>query len=220
MSTAQHARLLRKIRREEERAARQRAESSLARGELVRQLVAESGSQQAAAQELGVSRQAVSKAVQAGEDAWDELRQTAPALTYLTMAWPKYSPDVMRDDEWAALEGKEATAAAETAREAWETLAATLESMRLIAKKAVAETTGALNGDADLPDLLEEGLKPRGGDLDEWDYEFVGRRLRPRDEPEAKRMRSILMGMESSLHRGAQEAREQQQVWAARAEPS
>ncbi|WP_329217372.1 hypothetical protein [Streptomyces microflavus] len=217
MPTARHTRLVRKIRREEERAARQRAESSLARGELVRQLVADAGSQQAAARELGTSRQAVNKTVQAGEDAWDQLRQAAPALTYLPMAWPKYGPDVIRDDEWAALEGKTATEAAKTARDAWGTLACTLESLYLILRKAVAETTGALNGDADLPDLLEEGLKPDGGDLGEWDYEFVGRRLRPRDEPETKRMRTILMGMESSLHSGVQEAREQQQVWADRA---
>ncbi|MEV6854760.1 hypothetical protein AB0M89_13235 [Streptomyces microflavus] len=216
MSTAQHARLVRKIRREEERAARQRAESSLARGELVRQLVTDTGSQQDAAQALGISRQAVNKTVQAGEDAWDQLRQAAPALTYLTVTWPKYSPDVIREDEWAALEGEDAAAAAKTARDAWDTLASTLESLHLILRKAVAETTGALNGDADLPDLLEEGLKPGGGDLGEWDYEFVGRRLRPRDEPEAKRMRSILMGMESSLHSGVREAREQQQVWAER----
>lgn len=216
MSTARRTRLVRKIRREEERAARQRAESSLARGELVRDLVTETGSQQAAAQELGISRQAVNKAVQAGEDAWGELRQTAPALTYLTMAWPKYSPDVIREDEWAALEGKEAAEAAETARDAWDTLACTLESLHLILRKTVAETTGALNGDADLPYLLDEGLKPGGGELGELDYEFLGRRLRPRDEPEMKRMRSILMGVESSLHRGVREAREQQQVWAER----
>ncbi|MEI5032446.1 hypothetical protein RB201_04400 [Streptomyces sp. S1A(2023)] len=216
MPTAQHARLVRKIRREEERAARQRAESSLARGELVRELAAEAGSQPAAAQELGVSRQAVNKAVQAGEDAWNELRQAAPALTYLTMTWPKYSPDVIREDEWAALEGVDATEAAEAARDAWDTLACTLGSLRLILGKAVAEATGALNGDEDLSNLLEEGLKPHGGDLEKWDYEFVGRRLRPRDEPEMKRMRSILMGMEKSLHSGVQEAREQQQVWAER----
>ncbi|MEU0979070.1 hypothetical protein ABZ488_07605 [Streptomyces griseus] len=217
MSTAQHARLVRKIRREEERAARQRAESSLARGELVRELVTVTGSQQAAAQELGISRQAVNKAVQAGEDAWGELRQAAPALTYLALTWPKFSPDVIREDEWAALEGEDATEAAKTALESWGTLASTLESLHLIVSKAVAETTGVLNGDADLPDVLEEGLKPRGGDLEEWGYQFVGRRLRPRDESEAKRMRSILMGMESSLHRGVREAREQQQMWAERA---
>ncbi|MET8377999.1 hypothetical protein [Streptomyces microflavus] len=216
MPTAQHTRLVRKIRREEERAARQRAESSLARGELIRELATEAGSQQAAAQELGVSRQAVNKAVQAGEDAWNELRQAAPALTYLTMTWPKYSPDVIREGEWAVLEGKEATEAAEAARDAWGTLASTLESLRLILRKAVGEATGALNGDADVVYLLEEGLKPRGGGLEELDYEFLGRRLRPRDEPEMKRMRSILMGMEKSLHAGVREAREQQQVWAER----
>lgn len=218
MPTAQHARLVRKIRREEERAARQRAESSLARAELVRELATVTGSQQTAAQELGVSRQAVNKAVQAGENAWDELRQAAPALTYLTMTWPKYSPNVIREDEWAALEGKEATEAAKAARDAWDTLAYTLESLRLILRKTIAEITGALNGDADLPYLLEEGLKPRGGDLPELDYEFLGQRLRPRDEPEMKRVRSILMGMEKSLHWGVQEAREQQQVWAERSE--
>ncbi|MFW3477421.1 hypothetical protein [Streptomyces microflavus] len=218
MPTARHARLVRKIRREEERATRQRAESSLARGELVRQLVTDTGSQQDAAQALGISRQAVNKTVQAGEDAWDELRQTAPALTYLTMTWPMYSPDAMRDEEWAVLEAEEAAEAAKTAREAWGTLASTLESLRLIIGLAINEATGALNGDADLPYLLEEGLKLRGGDLEECGYEFVGRRLRPRDEDETKRMRSILMGMEKSLHRGVREAREQQQVWAERAE--
>ncbi|MFJ6487068.1 hypothetical protein [Streptomyces californicus] len=216
MPTTHHARLVRKIRREEERAARQRAESSLARGELVRQLVTETGSQQAAADALNTSRQAVNKTVRATEDAWDELRQTAPALTYLTMTWPKYSPNVIREDEWAALEGEDATEAAKTAQEAWDTLACTLESLRLILSKAVAEATGVLNGDEDLSNLLEEGLKPRGGDLEEWDYHFVGRRLRPRDEPATKRMRSILMGMEKSLHSGVQEAREQQKVWAER----
>lgn len=216
MPTAQHARLVRKIRREEERAARQRAESSLARAELVRELATVTGSQQAAAQELGVSRQAVNKAVQAGEDAWDELRQAAPALTYLSMTWPEYSPNVIREDEWAALEGKEATEAAEAARDAWDTLAYTLESLRLILRKTIAEITGVLNGEEDLPCLLKEGLKPRGGDLTELDYEFLGQRLRPRDEPEMKRVRSILMGMEKSLHWGIQEAREQQQVWAER----
>ncbi|MFJ2279276.1 hypothetical protein ACIOEZ_34570 [Streptomyces sp. NPDC087866] len=216
MPTARHARLVRKIRREEERAARQRAESSLARGELVRQLVTEAGSQQAAADALGISRQAVHKAVQAGEDAWDELRQTAPALTYLPLAWPKYSPDTVRDEEWAALDEEATAGAAETARHAWDTLGRTLESLRLIVKQAVAEATGVLNGDADLADVLEEGLKPGGGDLQEWGYQFVGQRMRPRSEAEVKRMRSILMGMESSLHRGVQEAREQQKVWAAR----
>ncbi|MEU2403376.1 hypothetical protein ABZ609_03485 [Streptomyces rubiginosohelvolus] len=216
MPTAQHARLVRKIRREEERAARQRAESSLARAELVRELATVTGSQQTAAQELGISRQAVNKAVQAGEDAWGELRQAAPALTYLTMTWPKYSPNVIREDEWTALEGKEATEAAKAARDAWDTLAYTLESLRLILRKAIAEMTGALNGAEDLSYLLKEGLKPRGGDLPELDYEFLGQRLRPRDEPEMKRVRSILMGMEKSLHWGIQEAREQKQVWAER----
>jgi hypothetical protein len=217
MPTAQHARLVRKIRREEERAARQRAESSLARGELVRELVTAAGSQQAAAEALGISRQAVNKAVQAGEDAWGELRQTAPALTYLPMAWPKYSPDTVRDEEWDAIDGQATAETAETARDAWDTLGSTLESLRLIVKQAVAEATGVLNGDADLADVLDEGLKPGGGDLQEWGYWFVGQRMRPRSEAEVKRMRSVLMGMESSLHRGVEEAREQQQVWTARA---
>lgn len=216
MSTTHHTRLVRKIRREEERAARQRAESSNARGELVRQLVTDTGSQQAAGDALGVSRQAINKTVQAGEDAWDELRQATPALTYLPMAWPKYSPDVLRDEEWAALDGEDAAEAAKTARDAWDTLRCTLESLRLIVDKAAAETTGMLNGEAELADVLEDGLKPDGGDLPELGYQFLGHRLRPRDVAEAKRMRSILMGMEKSLHRGAQEARDQRQVWAGR----
>lgn len=216
MPTSRHARLVRKIRREEERAARQRAESSLARGELVRELVTDAGSQQAAAEVLGISRQAVNKTVQAGEEAWGALRQAAPAITHLPMAWPKYAADVVRDEEWHALNGEVAAEAAETAQAAWDTLGCTLESLRLIVKQAVAEATGVLNGDADLADVLEEGLKPGGGDLEEWGYQFVGRRMRPRDADEAKRMRSILMGVESSLHRGVQEAREQQQVWAER----
>lgn len=216
MPTAQHTRLVRKIRREEERAARQRAESSLARSELVRELVADTGSQQAAAEALGISRQAVHKTAQAGEEAWDELRQAAPALTHLPMAWPKYEVNVIREEEWAALEREDAVEAAQTARDAWDTLGCTLESLRLIVDQASAEATGVLNGDADLADVLEEGLKPSGGDLREWGYQFVGQRMRPHDAADAKRMRSILRGMEASLHRGVQEAREQQQIWAER----
>lgn len=218
MPTARHARLVRKIRREEERAARQRAESSLARGELVRQLVAGTGSQQAAAQELGISRQAVNKAVQAGEDAWDDLRQTAPALTYLPMSWPKYGAGVVRDEEWAALNGTEAVEAANTAREAWEALERTLDGMHQIVNKAVAEVTGLLNGPdmEDLPWILDEGLKPGGGELQGLDYVFAGQWMRPRNAAEVEQMQRVLLGMRSSLHRGVKEAREQQRVWAAR----
>jgi len=211
--------LVRRIRREEERAARQRAESSLARGKLVRELVATTGSQQAAAQALGISRQAVNKAVQGEEDAWGELRQTAPALTYLPLAWPRYGSDVLRDDEWAGLEGEEALEAAKAARDAWDTLEATLETMYLYVSKALGEVTEVLNTpgpEEALADALEEGKKPYREDLWEWDYTLIGRTFCPRTTDQARQLQSILTGMKSSLHRGVQEAREQQQVWAER----
>ncbi|MGW2841871.1 hypothetical protein ACWCWD_29300 [Streptomyces sp. NPDC001493] len=219
MSTARHARLVRKIRREEERAARQRAESSLVRGKLVRELVTDAGSQQAAAELLGVSRQAVNKAVQGAEDAWSELQQAAPALTYLALAWPKYGANVVREEEWAALDGEEAVQAAETARDKWDTLASTLETLHLYVSDALGEVTEILNTPGQeeaLQDALEEGLKPYREDLWESDYKLLGRTFRPRTVAQAKHLQSILSGMESSLALGTLEARGQRKTWAER----
>lgn len=216
-ATQNTARLIRQIRREEERAARQRAESSLVRSKLVQELVAAAGSQQAAADALGVSRQAISKASQAGEDAWTELQdRTAPALTYLPMTWPRFGRDALREEEWAALDGEEAAQAAEATLASWDTLAHTLTNLRELIQKAIRELTGILNGTDELEDVLAEGLKPGGGDLREWDCELVGRWLRPRTLDEAKQIRSVLMGIESGLYTGAREAREQRDVWAPR----
>ncbi|MFD5384273.1 hypothetical protein ACFWMG_04750 [Streptomyces sp. NPDC127074] len=212
------ARLVRKIRREEERAARQRAEASLIRSKLVRELVIETGSQQAAGDHLGTSRQAVSKIQQEAEKAWEELRRKAPALTYTTMRWPEYATDVPREEEWQELDGDEAAEAAAAARQAWRTLAYTMTQLRYMIHNMRGDLTGLLNEDnpqEELEAVLEEWGKGNTA-LRQFGYGSLVNGPMPRAADEIEPIRNILDGIESGLRLAQAEALDQCDVWAER----
>lgn len=217
------ARLVRKIRREEERAARQRAEASLIRSELVRELVNETGSKQAAADYLGTSRQAVSKIQQEAEKAWEELRRKTPALTYTTMRWPQYATDVPREEEWQELDGDEAAEAAAASRQAWRTLAYTVTELRYMIHEMRGQLTGLMNEDnpeEELKEVWEETAKPNSGALREWGYGALVKGPMPRTADEIEPIRNILDGIESGLRLTQKEALDQCDVWAERVKDS
>ncbi|MEU1908421.1 hypothetical protein [Streptomyces hygroscopicus] len=213
------ARLVRKIRREEERAARQRAEASLIRSKLVRELVAETGSKQAAADHLGITRQAVSKIQQEEQKAWEELRRKAPALTYVTMRWPEYATNAPREEEWRKLDGDEAIEAADAAGEAWHILAYAMGRLwDLISdiRGNLTEITEANNPEEELASVWEELAKANGGDLREWGYGTLIKAPVPRTLDEAEPILKILDGIKSGLYIAQKEALEQRDLWTKR----
>ncbi|MFJ2202420.1 hypothetical protein [Streptomyces violaceusniger] len=213
------ARLVRKIRREEERAARQRAEASLIRSRLVRELVIETGSKQAAADCLGISRQAVGKVEQEAEKAWEELRQKAPALTYATMRWPDYAASVPREEEWRELDGDEAAEAADAAGQAWHTLAYAMGELRRLVTDIGGNLTEIMEGnnpEEELQSVWEELAKANGGDLREWGYGTLAKAPVPRTLEEAEPILNILDGIKSGLYIAQKEALEQRDLWAER----
>ena len=213
------ARLVRKIRREEERAARQRAEASLVRSSLVRELAVETGSKQAAADCLGTSRQAVSKVEQEAEKAWEELRRKTPALTYTTMRWPEYATNVPREEEWQELDGDEAAEAAATSRQAWRTLAYTMTQLRYMIHNMRGDLTGLLNEDnpeEELEAVLHEWGKSDNATLRQFGYGSLINGPMPRTVDEIEPLRNILDGIESGLRIAQEEALDQCDVWAER----
>lgn len=115
------ANILRAIRREEERAAVQRRDSSARRAELIERLVRTLGGPAAASAAMGVSRQAVEKALRADDGPWP----AEPPLNWLEMNFSSrnatWGDDVPTVKQWEEIEDPEVRRqAAVRAHRKWE----------------------------------------------------------------------------------------------------
>lgn len=130
MNTATEAtpeQLVREIRREEAHIAQLRSRSAARRADLLNRLAKATGSASGAARALGVTPQAVSKALTAAREeaeTWDSLMDASINAMHLRLAGDHHgigwATDVATEEEWRAIEDPQARQEAATrAAEAW-----------------------------------------------------------------------------------------------------